>query len=1039
MNDNINFFETLVLRTPALSLNQVPRTDSFFENLSAEGKFLQALFIANPDVHGLTMEFLQGKLTDKSKIARLKETVINYYLRMCTNSTPFGYFAKVSTLRWENAENKTVINNETKPHVRLDMMTLEKLINYLKKNPSVLPYINFFVNNTVYSVNDQYRFIETIQASGKSEFTISAVEKSEILLGIFQFMENGKTIKETVDFLKEGDYKEYSEDDLNAFMRELIDSQLLDSELQLNLIGEDPFERIYEMIKCLPLEEDQALYGFLDGIRKVLIDTNNNLLSIIDCIAELDRLFQREKIEIDRKTLVQVDLYSIVPNGYLSTAIQADLKKALVALSYFEQPIYKPKLDEFKRQFISRYEDKAMPLLEVLDAEIGIGFGKFKYQSNNILYDESIILKPIPTSSGSAIHTHPAKLMLSSKMIDAIKNDEYTVVLNEKDLENLQPSDYEFGDTFQIMFSLLDFSNGLIELHTAGHTSAGSLLGRFGSGNEQIHQLLTGIAQVEQERHENALMAEILHIPEARIANLSFRPKIRHYEIPIINRSILDSSHQILLEDIYVAIIHNRIVLLSKKHQCEVIAKLTTAHNYNKNSNPIYQFLSELQYQDIVPSVNLKLDYLDFIGEFIPRVQYGNVILSKAKWKFKSNDIITALTKSADPEKRKAFLKKWKLPEYVHYLKNGKEVFLEWDSEPSLYVFLKYAATVSTITVIEFPVNKESAIIVDENNQPIMNEFIAAAINLKSPKRNVNASYIKSFFEKNKPLDKFFPGNEWVYYKIYCGVKVGDLLLAQEIADIVEILYRRRVIDRFYFIRYNDPDYHLRLRFRCSNSRKAAKLIRDINELFDQTPQKQFIWNIKIDTYTRELTRYGNKSIDQAEAVFEKSSFFWINYLKITNSAMDYYLPIIFVCSVDSLLNGLKYKISDKLNTLESLKNSYESEFGVNVNKELQKMLNKKEKDFRKLFESCVSGDYSAISAFIDIENLKYLFSKFQNDVSLLIQTFSQEDTFNNANTLSLIHMHAIRCFKTRPRENELFSYLILYNFYKKQFLKLGL
>src|SRR5262249_46206428 len=55
---------------------------------------------------------------------------------------------------------------------------------------------------------------------------------------------------------------------------------------------------------------------------------------------------------------------------------------------------------------------------------------------------------------------------------------------------------------------------------------------------------------------------------------------------------------------------------------------------------------------------------------------------------------------------------------------------------------------------------------------------------------------------------RFAPGSEWTYAKLYCGRAAADRLLAEQIAPLAGIA------DQWFFIRYEDPDFHLRVRFR---------------------------------------------------------------------------------------------------------------------------------------------------------------------------------------------------------------------------------
>ena len=89
----------------------------------------------------------------------------------------------------------------------------------------------------------------------------------------------------------------------------------------------------------------------------------------------------------------------------------------------------------------------------------------------------------------------------------------------------------------------------------------------------------------------------------------------------------------------YLSIKNGKLILRSKKHNKEVIPHLTNAHNYSNNSLPIYHFLCDYSNQNIRTSLFFDWGGLSKIYDFLPRVEYENIILSKAQWKINSEQI----------------------------------------------------------------------------------------------------------------------------------------------------------------------------------------------------------------------------------------------------------------------------------------------------------------------------------------------------------------------------------------------------------------
>lgn len=65
---------------------------------------------------------------------------------------------------------------------------------------------------------------------------------------------------------------------------------------------------------------------------------------------------------------------------------------------------------------------------------------------------------------------------------------------------------------------------------------------------------------------------------------------------------------------------------------------------------------------------------------------------------------------------------------------------------------------------------------------------------------------------------KCIPGTEWLYLKIYTGIKTSDIILKEVITPLIEYFQADNYISKWFFIRYNDPESHLRIRFMLNNT-----------------------------------------------------------------------------------------------------------------------------------------------------------------------------------------------------------------------------
>ena len=104
-------------------------------------------------------------------------------------------------------------------------------------------------------------------------------------------------------------------------------------------------------------------------------------------------------------------------------------------------------------------------------------------------------------------------------------------------------------------------------------------------------------------------------------------------------------------------------------------------------------------------------------------------------------------------------------------------------------------------------------------------------------------------------------------YKIYSGPKTLEQLLLNELKSLTNSLLEQNIIDKFFYVRYSDPEYHLRIRFHIPDLSNYNAVIQTVKQAIEFFVDKRIIWKINIESYNRELERYGSKTIEDIENV----------------------------------------------------------------------------------------------------------------------------------------------------------------------------
>ncbi|RLJ97900.1 MULTISPECIES: thiopeptide-type bacteriocin biosynthesis protein [Tenacibaculum] len=278
----------------------------------------------------------------------------------------------------------------------------------------------------------------------------------------------------------------------------------------------------------------------------------------------------------------------------------------------------------------------------------------------------------------------------------------------------------------------------------------------------------------------------------------------------------------------------------------------------------------------------------------------------------------------------------------------------------------------------------------------------------------------------------FIIGDEWVYFKIYTGARTADNILTEVIDPIKTKLLNKKIITKWFFIRYNDSNNHLRVRFHYSNPENISVII---NSLF--TPLKNYfdndlIWNVQIDTYNRELERYGINTMELSEKLFFYESELILNFLNKNISANKEEVRWLFgIKIIDIILDNFLFTKEEKKSYIDSLANLFQGEF--NFNKASRKQLNQKYREKRKTIENIMNSDEFYLIQSTELENS---ISKFQKESKKICDQILQ---LNNENKLdveigslisSYLHMFLNRLFKSKNRLNEMVCYSFLAKYY---------
>ncbi|RYE58925.1 MAG: hypothetical protein EOP48_02385 [Sphingobacteriales bacterium] len=597
----------------------------------------------------------------------------------------------------------------------------------------------------------------------------------------------------------------------------------------------------------------------------------------------------------------------------------------------------------------------------------------------------------------------------------------YTLRLTKEDIDKL-PDDLlkcSLPPSISVLFRV---TNGAIFIEGAGGATATSLLGRFTLFNDQIAELARELAKAEQAANPSILFAEIVHVCDTHTANIDRREVIRPYEIPVLSSSGVELEYQIHLDDLYLKHLDNKLILFSKKHNKRVIPRLSSAYNHHLSQLSIFRFLCDLQSMGLKTGFGFHMKHLIPGLDFYPRLEYGSVIVQLATWIIKKEliDDILSAPNSNDRINRLADLSlKLCWPRFIAIEENDNQLIFDTTQQWDVEFLSKILKKGKSLEVTEFPfVGENEPLVKDTEGNPYLGQFVTSLYQKKNIYRSLTAERLEIPPAK-KVARHFLPGSEWLYLKIYCHPVRSNLILVKE---LLPFIVQQKDISQWFFVRYDDPEHHLRVRINLAFE-DFANITTSLEKCFSKLISIGLIRDYQFATYERELERYGSNLIMEIEAAFCASSELVLQHFSASLLRDgEFNFDECCLSDVHCLLDIFKIPL---LKRIELFKQLYTELLGeVIVDGHLYRQLNLK---YREVFHSFDSPYFIRLS--VDSEYRK-AFVKFYNIYSIIAK---KAKYFKAIELLTdLIHMHLNRCHDHYSRRQEAVVYYCLWKYYIK-------
>lgn len=745
------------------------------------------------------------------RTGRTGRSLLRYLVRLSTRPTPYGLFAGVALGRW-GASTTLALEPERPTRTRPDMGWLLGRVLAWEQDREVRPHLRLQANPAVVLragrafLGERTRFQD-----GRIEPVVS-VRATRLLREVLARTRRPVAWSDLRDGLGG------PPDRVETFLHELLDGTILLTDLRPPLTDPDPARWVLERLRSIPPLESQA----------------QELAGLVEQARRWDALpvEAREEAFQGLPEPVQVDSALRLRGSELSEEVAREVARAaelLLRLTPFPRGL--AYLREYRSRFVERYGlHRDVPLTELVDPVLGLAppagvSEEPQARRNQVLLD----------LAGRALARRQRVLELDDEVLALLAPSRPQPQLAPATMDLcalVAARDRESLDAGEFM---------IVVGPNLGSEEAGRNLGRFaGLLGAELDDLLEGLARIEESARPGTLRAEISYLPrKLRSANVAVRRGHASHEVALGVGTVAEA---IPLDEVAVAVREGRFCLRWRGREVVPAA----GHMLNdRHAAPPLQFLGRHR-RDAGPQLH-PFDWGPAWSlPFLPRVSSGRVVLQPARWRLAIADLPVA-----------SWRQEWDVPRHVHVGQGDVRLLLDLDDPRQAAELEGQVRKVREATVLEALPAPDGCWLPGPGGRYLA-ELVVPLLSTAPPRKPApEASRVQAQARRAFP-----PGSEWTFLKLYAAPDAEDELVARPLRPLLD--------EEAFFVRYSDPEPHLRLRLRG-----GAESLQPLARLGEELLAGGLVQRVAFDTYEREIERYGgDEGMEACEALFVADSRF---------------------------------------------------------------------------------------------------------------------------------------------------------------------
>lgn len=1054
-----------------------------------------AKLIADPAVeeaidvssHSLIESIPRWRLDPTGKAGRsIERSLLRYVTRSATRCTPYGLLAGVACGDISD-DGQTAIRvgavRGHRRHVRLDTGIVQMIAERIGADPRNREILPYRPNSTCYRLGGRVRYVETPGGPFRANGSLVSVAATPVVREILERAKHGARVADLGEVVRRLE-SDASEEDVRGFVDDLIASQVLVPDIFPAPTGPEMLHGLLERVESLGCFQEasialreladlaeqlsQAPPG--DG-RECLGRAAVRLRSLLDVLG-VEEQTPAADTGADEEAggeCFQIDMTLDTEQIVVARSELESVMPVLEALYHLNGQDHASTLGSFIEEFVRRYDDKEVPISQVLDPDCGIPFGTAAQRQHepSPLLRVPVAVKGMAQASADG-HSDSVLAWLVSLLLEAQRHGGGVVELASAEIKTKfpRPAKPPAPATTALLSRLRapEAREGQSRwlLVRARGTHCLPYLGRF--AHVLDHRLADHIrecARLEQAGSDSVL-AQVAYLPPGRLGNVCQQPPFREHTILCKCPGTNQLGNEIELEDLLVSVRSGEVVLSSRSLGCRIEPRIDHMLNAGHPTSPAaFNFLGLLQMQQSHGVLDWSWRNLGGIRD-LPRVVIDDVVVAPRVWNL-GRDELSALVgtrrggESSEPGLDALIrIQEWRdgrdMPRWVAVGNLTEFQVFDLENPLSADSFLK--ETSRHPTVREAFIHEQAAATasgdaesghVHEIVVPIWNRDFRERARSREARRRAEAPFRRSATPARRVKDGT------LYARIYGGSAVLDKLLRAELGPFAASLRRSGRITGWFYVRYADPGTHLRLRLFGAPQELGGVVLPALEDLLDAGRQPG-VWGLQFSEYAPETDRYGGPTgLALAERLFQIDSESAASLLRIHGGAVappPYRMTtgvegrwLLAALSVDALLSDLGLARTERCALMADYGQALAREFGDT--KHTRKAIGTLYRDHRRELGLVLDEDGAASLPWLG--EVKPVLAERSRRLQAWMSEFRAAEAAGDLNVprqdliRSYLHMHCNRLFISQMRLQEMVLLQLMQRYYTATTHKLGM